>query len=373
MRVALVGPYSSPGYPKGGVETSFQNLLAGLASLEDLELSVLTFADPSASEHAADPNGVPVQRLHAPKRFNNLTFYRGSRRALARAIDELRPQVVHAQDTLRHGYVCLKTVRHAPVVVSVHGITRETSNLLPNRRDRVQASLAGAAIERYCIRHAKYLLQPTPYPEEYFGQEIAGRIVDVGNAVGDALFDLQPAPEEGRILYAGAITVGKRVLDLVEGVAHLPGASLRLAGRTPDPNYAAAVAERIRKLGLEGRATLLGRLDAERMLDEYRRAAMLVLPSAQETSPMVIAEAMASALPVVATRVGGIPYLVEEGRTGFLVDVGDIDALAERIAELLVREGTRSAFAAAARTRAEQFRASAVAERVRVVYEEAVG
>jgi glycosyltransferase involved in cell wall biosynthesis len=373
VRVALVGPYSSPGSPKGGVEASFQNLLTGLASLGDLELHVLTFAHPHRPGQGAESNGFRVHRLSAPTRFNNLTFYHGSRRSLSEALEELQPQIVHAQDALRHGYVCLKTVQHAPVVVSIHGIARETRNLLPSRRDRVQATLAGVAVERYCVRHAKYLLQPTPYPEEYFGREIRGRIVDVGNPIPDAPFELTPAPERGRILYAGAITRGKRVLDLVEAVARVPETSLRIAGRTPDPAYARAVEERICEPELDGRATLLGRLDAERMLDEYRRAAVLVLPSAQETSPMVIAEAMAAALPVVATRVGGVPHLVDDGRTGFLVEVGDISALAQRIAELLAEGGIRRAFAAAARSRAEQYRATTVAACVRGVYEEAVG
>jgi glycosyltransferase involved in cell wall biosynthesis len=372
VRVALVGPYTSPGRPKGGVEASFQNLLAGLASFDDLELDVLTFAQGPGHEQEVEPDGFRLHRLAAARRFNNVTLYRNSRRALGRALEGLQPQIVHGQDALRHGYVCLKTARHAPVVVSVHGISRETRNLLASRRDRLQANLAGVALERYCIRHAEYLLQPTRYPQEYFGREIRGRIVDVGNAVADALFDIEPAPEPGRVLYAGAIIPGKRVLDLVEAVARIPEASLRLVGRTPDTAYATAVAERIRRPDVRGRVAMLGRFDARGLLEEYRRGTVLVLPSAQETSPMVIAEAMASSLPVVATRVGGVPYLVEEGRTGYLVDVGDIGGLARRVTQLIEDEPTRRSFAAAARSRAEQFRARAVAARVRTVYEEAV-
>jgi glycosyltransferase involved in cell wall biosynthesis len=75
----------------------------------------------------------------------------------------------------------------------------------------------------------------------------------------------------------------------------------------------------------------------------------------------------------VATRVGGVPHLIEEGRTGFLVEVGDSNALAQRLAALLDDERTRRSFASAARLRAERFRSSAVAARVRAVYEEAVG
>lgn len=371
MRVALVGPYSSAGRATGGVESSFQNLLAGLTSFGDLELDVLTFA-PAMSKRDDRENGLRVHRLAAPKRFNNVTFYRGSRRALARALEELRPEVVHAQDALGHGYVCLKTVRRAPVVVSVHGIVRATQRLLTRPRDRLQVALAGVAVERYCIRNAEYLLQPTRYPQEYFDGEIGGTIVDVGNAVAEAFFELEPAPQRGRVLYAGGITPGKRVLDLVAAIARIPDASLRLAGGTPDPAYAATVSERIREAYLESRVSLLGQLDATRMLDEYRRAAVLVLPSAQETSPMVIAEAMAAGVPVVATRVGGVSHLVEEGRTGSLVEVGDREALAQRVAELLDDEQLRRTFAAAARARAERFRPAAVAARVRAVYEEAL-
>lgn len=372
MRVALVGPYSEPGRAAGGVESSFVNLLTGLTALGDLELDVVTFTDGPAPANMPGVDGVVVHRLHAPKRLNNLTFFRARRRALARALDQLRPEIVHAQSALGYGYSCLKEARHLPVVVTVHGIARETRKLLTDSRDRF-GSLASVAVERYCIRHAHYLLQPTTYPQEYFGQEIRGRIFEVGNAVPDSLFAIEPSPEPGRVLFAGALTPAKRVHDLIDVVARVPAAMLRIAGGgMRDSRYVAALGDRIRERGLENRLTLLGPLSAERMLDEYRRASVLVVPSAQETSPMAIAEAMAAGVPVVATRVGGIPHLVEEGCTGFLVEVGDTDALATRLRELLDEEDVRRAFAADARVRADRFRPAAVAARVRAVYQEAV-
>jgi len=84
---------------------------------------------------------------------------------------------------------------------------------------------------------------------------------------------------------------------------------------------------------------------------------------------MVVAEAMAAAVPVVATQVGGVPHLVDDGRTGLLVDVGDVPTLARRISELLSDETRRRDFSRAARSRAEdRFRAVTVAARVRDVY-----
>jgi glycosyltransferase involved in cell wall biosynthesis len=372
VRVVLVGPYpAEPGRFSSGVESSFATLLAGLTSLEDLELDVLTFTRGGASLFT-DANGVRVHRLAAPQRFNNLTFYRQSRRLVARALDELRPEIVHPQNALGYGYVCLRAARQVPVVVTVHGIVREERKLVTGRRARLQVSLAGVAVERYCIGHARYLIQSTRYPEEYFGREIGGRIFDVGNAAPDSLFALEPAPEEGRVLFVGAVVPRKRVHDVVDAVSHVPGTSLRIAGGTPDREYATALAARVRVLGLEDRIEWLGSLSADQLLAEYQRASVFVLPSAQETSPLVIAEAMAAGVPVVATRVGGVPHLVEEGRTGFLVEVGDTDALARRLGELLRDERARRAFASGARSRVERFRPAAVAERVRAVYEEAV-
>jgi glycosyltransferase involved in cell wall biosynthesis len=316
-----------------------------------------------------------VRYVPAPTRHNNLTLYRTQRRLLRRVLDEVEPDVVHAQDALGYGYVCLRAAKREPVVVSIHGIVRETRKSVKRLRDRLQVTLAGVAVEAYCVRRARYLLQPTTYPQEYFDGEIRGRIVDVGNGIQDALFALEPRPEHGRLLYAGAITDVKRVLDLVDAFgrvrAAVPDAVLRIAGPS-DGDYARRVQERVAAHGLDDAVTLLGRLRTDELLEEYGRAAAFVLASAQETSPMVIAEAMAAAVPVVATRVGGVPYLVEDGVTGVLVAAGDVAALADGVCGLLADEPRRAEAARAARERAQdRFAVAKVAARVREVYREA--
>lgn len=376
MRVALVGPFpADPGFVTGGVEASFVNLVQGLGAFDDLDLHVVTFTPKTQPARDVSFPGACVHYVPAPTRLNNLTLYRAQRRLLRKTLDDVRPDVVHAQDALGYGYVCLRAARGEPVVVSIHGILRETRKSVTRPRDRLQVTLAGVPVEAYCVRRARYLLQPTTYPQDYFDGEIRGRIVEVGNGVQDAFFALDPQPEHGRVLYAGAVSELKRVLDLIEAFARVrlaaPDAVLRIAGAA-DEDYARRVQERVAAHGLQDAVSLLGRLRTQELLEEYRRAAVFVLASAQETSPMVIAESMAAAVPVVATRVGGVPHLVEDGRTGLLVAAGAVEGLADRISELLADEPRRASLGFAARESARQrFAVAKVAARVREVYREA--
>jgi len=379
MRVVLVGPYPlDRARFGGGVETSFFNLVAGLRSLEDVEPHVITFVVGAAEARREEADRGSVHYLPGRARLNNLTFYRSNRRHLERVLLDLAPDVVHAQDAAGYGYVALRAARGVPVVVSIHGIVREEPKHLARRVDRVRTRLARIAVERYCIRHAAFLVAPTRYPADYFGSEIRGRFIELDNAVSRRFFDAVAAPEPGRVLYVGGITRGKRLLDLVEAVARVrlraPGVHLRVAGPASDGEYAARVTARIRELGLGTSVELLGGLPAERLVEEYRRASLLVLPSGQETSPMVIGEAMAVGVPVVATPTGGVPDLVQDGRTGWLVGVGDVAALADRVAQVLLDDAARSATASAAREAAgRRFDPVVVATRARGVYRSALG
>jgi glycosyltransferase involved in cell wall biosynthesis len=104
---------------------------------------------------------------------------------------------------------------------------------------------------------------------------------------------------------------------------------LRVVGDGPGR---AALAERVRTLGLEGRVELLG--ERGDVGEQLAAADGFVLPTRWEGLPYSILEAMAAGLPVVASRVGGIPEEVEDGVTGLLVPRDDSAALAAALAAL---------------------------------------
>lgn len=88
-------------------------------------------------------------------------------------------------------------------------------------------------------------------------------------------------------------------------------------------------------LGLEGRVEFLGALENKHIVRHLVSARCLVLPSLCEGAPMVIMEAMACGLPVVASRVGGIPDMISDGENGYLVEPKDISMLADKIEKLI--------------------------------------
>jgi glycosyltransferase involved in cell wall biosynthesis len=85
----------------------------------------------------------------------------------------------------------------------------------------------------------------------------------------------------------------------------------------------------------------LGAVPMDERIEFFRRSDIFVLPTYAEAMPMSVIEAMAAGLPVISTRVGGIPELIEDGVDGILFAPGDVGALAEKISFLLNNKDTR--------------------------------
>ncbi len=376
MRVAMVGPFPlEPERFGGGVERAASILLEGLITFDDMEIHAVTCSTALTEPRLVEHNGVIYHYLPSRGRLETLTLYAADRRKVHRVLRDIDPDLVHAQDAHKYGYICLQA--GYPLVMSLHGIAKEERKHFNTIRDKLRATMMSLLVERHCLRNAPYLIQPTRYPEQCLGQWITGKAYDIANPVATKFFDLDSIEEEGRLLFVGSVIPRKRPLDLVKALSRVrdqvPYVTLRIAGRTSDQEYLGTIREWIESHDLEPNVRILGSVTEDQLLGEYQRCVLLALPSVEETSPIVIAEAMAVGKPVVATRVGGVAYLVDDGQTGFLVDVGDIDALSSRILTILSNDGLRSSMKKAAREKADlNYRSEIAAARVRQVYQEAV-
>ncbi|HEY65969.1 MAG TPA: glycosyltransferase family 4 protein, partial [Caldilineae bacterium] len=191
--------------------------------------------------------------------------------------------------------------------------------------------------------------------------------------VPDRFFAVEGDGRPGRVLMTGTITPLKDVLTLVRAIERLRDqgrpAVLHVAGRSTDDDYFARVRAYVANHDLDDRVRFLGLLDQDRLLAEMAEARVIALASRQEASPMSLAEAMAAGRPVVATRVGGVPDLVDDGVTGFLVPPGEPSALAARLDQILTDATLRRAMGVRAREVAARFRASETARAYKAVYE----
>lgn len=137
------------------------------------------------------------------------------------------------------------------------------------------------------------------------------------------------------------------------GESRVPDIRLRLGGSPPeDSEDGRAMAREIRRLGIAGRVTGLGKLDAGKLVSELLGAAAFVLPTHADNSPNGLAEAMMVGTPCVASAAGGIPTLARDTVEALLVQDGDPYALAGAIARLLEDEELARRLSANARAAA---------------------
>jgi len=137
------------------------------------------------------------------------------------------------------------------------------------------------------------------------------------------------------IVYAGVLSPVKGIHHLINAFSLIaeeyPRSQLVIIGKEGNVGYAEDLRHQIRKLGLENRVRFIGHLSQAELALRMSEAAVLVLPSTSEGLGRVIIEAMATGIPAIGSRVGGIPELIEDGTTGFLVAPGDEQALAEKL------------------------------------------
>ena len=142
----------------------------------------------------------------------------------------------------------------------------------------------------------------------------------------------------GPVLFVGRLVERKGVAHLIEAIARLGGGEaaprLEIVGDGPERPGLEALAQR---LGVAQRVVFRGKIPPDELQATYARAAVCVLPSVLDTRGdteglgVVLLEAMNQGTPVIASRIGGIPDIVEDGVSGLLVPPGDADALAAAV------------------------------------------
>ena len=303
---------------RGGEGARGPKLLFPLAIGRPLARAVRTFDPDVVQVHEGDA-GLAFQQLRSRRDANSSA---SRRRPLLVALqqvsyveerDAVRPLMFEGRILGVPGSVELRFRKwKAPLQIRLGVRTAQSADLV-----LAPSAATAAELVRDYGAHAPEVL-PNVTSELPFGE------MPAGTRPSPSAFPFNAASAEGRdakfLLFVGRLRIRKGVEVLLEAVHGLVekgrAANLVIAG---DGEHRAALEARAAALALGARVRFLGRTSAADVRALMSRAAALVVPSTYEGMPLVVLEAMASGLPVIASRVSGIPEVVLDGETGWLV------------------------------------------------------
>lgn len=276
---------------------------------------------------------------------------------LAEVIEENGIDIIHAHYAIPHAAAAIlaRDMARVPVppavVTTLHGTDVTLVGL-----DR-----AYLRTTQYSVEHSDAVTAVSHYLAGYTHAEMGIKrdITVVPNAVDSERFSPNGSPElrlryahpeEKLLIHVSNFRAVKRVEDVVRTFAAVSsevGARLLMIGDGPDRPKAFDLAT---KLGVGGRVSFLGSFP--RIESILAISDLFLLPSSEESFGLAALEAMASGVPVIATRTGGIPEVVVDGKSGYLCALGDTAGMATAALTLLKNPALHQTFGDAARARA---------------------
>ncbi|MDQ1049624.1 glycosyltransferase [Streptomyces sp. V4I2] len=375
MRIAMVSEHASPLAALGGVDAGGQNVYVARLS-EELarrghDVTVYTRRDGTRlPDRVGLPGGAVVEHVPAgppeavPKDdlFPHMPAFGAY---LARVWERERPEVVHAHFWMSgmaarigarpRGIPVVQTFHALGTVKRRHQGHEDTS---PAERVGIERQI-GRGCDRVLATCTDEVLELADLGVSPRRVSVVPCGVDVGHFRPGVDPGTAPAPvrrQRHRLLSCGRLVRRKGYDQAIEALTRIPDTELLIAGG-PAPGLLDAdpEAERLQRIaqraGVADRVRLLGAVDPADMPALMRSADLVLGTPTYEPFGIVPLEAMACAVPVVATDVGGHRDTVSDGGTGRLVPPGDPGAIAAAVRDLLAEDGTRSRYGTAGRAR----------------------
>lgn len=256
-------------------------------------------------------------------------FYVGEAMVLARHLDRHAVTRIHNQLGMSSASVSLYTslLLNIPFSFTLHGPDDFYDGVVEQLGSKIAHAQFVACISRFSRNQAMVASDPRHWHKL--------RIVRCG--LDPSRYEARERSDRGQhILFVGRLVPVKGVSLLLDAFARVAqihvDARLTIIG---DGVERANLEGRCRGLGISSRVDFKGYLNQQEVAEQLRNADLFVLPSYAEGLPVVLMEAMATGVPVIATRIAGIPELVQDGVTGRLVNAGDLERLVQSISDHL--------------------------------------
>jgi len=322
---------------------------------EEFDVRVLATA---ADARDADNGTFRLVGTHRPQ-MAGPEFYLALPFRIARELREFRPHVVVAQSPYESA--CVLAARRlvgseTRLVLEVHGDWRTATRLYGSPLRRLVEPVS-RAVARHAIRHADAVRTLSPFTTRLVrevGVEPTATFTAYVDLTAFSSRPRAPLPEDQAALFVGVLERYKDVATLVAAwrsvARRVPEARLHVIGRGRERAVVEALVHE-----LPEQVTWEEQVPAEAVARALDTAVVLLLPSRSEGLPRIVMEAFARGRPVVGSRAGGIPDIVEDGVNGLLVEPQDPEALAAAVARVLTDRGLAERLAAGAERSAERW------------------
>lgn len=356
--------------PHGGVEAVSVNLISSLSQYSEYDIHVITLCPDTEKKTVECNDNVTIHRIPKPSGSELKNAIGTSKKLIENKIISLSPDLIHAHDT----YGIMVKDLNIPKVFTVHGFIYGDT-LLANGKFKLLRSKVWEFIEKSSWAKQPNIISISPYVRERLSGITQANIFDIDNPISDAFFKLVREEVAGTIFTSAVITPRKNVIQLVNAVALMVKkgikVELRIAGGIVDQEYVNKLKDIIEVNHLQKNVTLLGRITTTEVQAELCNASIYALASLEENSPMGIEEAMAVGVPVVTSNRCGMPYMVKNGETGFLINPFDAQDIANKCERILTNPDlSKKMHDKSKKLALDLYHSERVAERTVAVYKE---
>lgn len=351
MKIIQIGQFPvNPKHIRGGVEAS----VYGISKVQvESGNDVLVLDLPNREEkedYTEQVDGIAVARYFSDG-HNNLAMAKRLKDYIKRIKSE-KPDVCHLHTTSLFCFLLYLFLRfyRIPSLLTVHGLVHV------EQKNRVKQSLNLKSLVKYnfyslvefiFLSMVKEIIVDTDYVKQIissYGKSLKiwhtpiCHVISQG--IDDSYFQLSMDEKiQNQILVVGAFSARKGYLSLLDAIKMVLDAGIKVkvfcCGFIAEPSYFVEMQKKRYELGLDDCVEYLCGLQQDEILKQYKRSTVFLLYSQEESQGIVLCEAMAAGLPIVATKVGGIPYVIEDEVNGLLSDYADVYGFSKNVIRLL--------------------------------------
>jgi glycosyltransferase involved in cell wall biosynthesis len=351
IHVVIISPYPQNGYIKGGIEGATNTLISIIRNRnKNFKFSVIDIRSENTTSRERIADDLSVFRLPFYKYFQNTRLGYPERIWLKNLVKDLKPSIIHTQGIGLGSYIANQIFENT--LITIHGLFKIENALKDfiswrtSLNIKLKSRLASESLKQAtCVQHL------TQYSKKIYANIGIKNSVIIPNTI-DPIFDIfksKKYPANKIILIVGFISelknsiIALKKLDYLK--TYLTDYKIVFAGAYQSNEFKVKFNDVLQNLKLRNNIEVKEKLTNEELKSLYEKASLFVSFSKQENNPLSILQAFASGVPVLATRVGGIPEMIEDGVNGYLFDSNKHDEFNDKFIRLINSPLERKRFA----------------------------